>query len=268
MAATDLRARREAVLGPGAPLFYDNAVHIVRGSGVYLWDADGKRYLDMYNNVPCVGHCHPHVVEAMHVQSSTLNVHSRYLHDGIVRYAERLAAIHDASLDRIVFACTGTEANEIAIAAARARTGGRGIICTDRAYHGNTEEMMRYTWAGLREHPEVRPIKFPERYRPIKPGASDEELCELHLLDLRRAIESFQSAGVKLAGMLICSIYANEGLPDVPAGYLPRAVQMLRQAGGLLIADEVQAGLGRTGKYWGYETMGFVPDIATMLPIT
>ena len=116
MATTNLLERRNAALGTGAPLFYQEPVHIVRGSGVELFDDNGRRYLDMYNNVPCVGHCHPHVVEALTRQAQTLNVHSRYLHEGIVDYAERLAARHCEGIDSVVFSCTGTEANEVAIA--------------------------------------------------------------------------------------------------------------------------------------------------------
>ena len=131
MTTTDLLARREQLLGTGTPLFYQEAVNIVRGEGVWLFDPDGRRYLDMYNNVPCVGHCHPHVVEAMHRQASTLNVHSRYLHKGVLDYAERLTNHHAEELASVVFTCTGTEANEVAMSMARIATGGRGIICTD-----------------------------------------------------------------------------------------------------------------------------------------
>lgn len=264
MTNADLMARRERVFGKGGYLFYEEPVHVVRGEGVYLFDADGKRYLDMYNNVPCVGHANPHVVEAMHRQASTLNVHSRYLHEGVIEYAERLVAKHDPSLEQLVFACTGTEANEIAVTMARKATGGRGIICSDRGYHGNTAELSKLTFAGFKQDPEIRPVPFPQKYRPLKEGASDEELTELHLAEIRAAIDSFAAEGVPLAGMLVCSIFANEGLPDIPAGFMQRAAQLVRDAGGVMIADEVQAGFCRVGKFWGYEKTGFVPDIATM----
>jgi 4-aminobutyrate aminotransferase-like enzyme len=259
-----LIARRERILGVGAPLFYDEPVHIVRGEGVWLIDADGKRYLDMYNNVPCVGHANPHVVEAMQRQASTLNVHSRYLHQGVLEYAERLVAKHDTSLERVVFTCTGTEANEVAIAMARAATGGRGIICTDRAYHGNTALVSKLTWAGARSDSEIRPVAFPQIYRPVQEGLSEAELADCYLAEVEGAIESFSTTGVPLAGMLVCSMLANEGLPDIPRGYMSRAAQMVRDAGGVFIADEVQAGFCRSGRWWGYEVGDFVPDIATM----
>ncbi|MCP3984442.1 MAG: aspartate aminotransferase family protein [bacterium] len=260
----DLVARRERVLGVGAPLFYEQPLHIVRGEGVYVFDADDKRYLDLYNNVPCVGHANPHVVEAMREQAATLNVHSRYLHEGVLDYAERLVAKHDDSIERIVFTCTGTEANEVAIAMARLATGGRGIICTDRAYHGNTALVSKLTWAGGRSDPEIRSVRFPETYRPIEEGLSEAELVERYLADVEAAIESFAAEGVPLAGMLVCSLLANEGLPNIPKGYMARAAKMVRDAGGLFISDEVQAGFCRSGRWWGYETSEFVPDIATM----
>jgi 4-aminobutyrate aminotransferase-like enzyme len=260
----ELIARRERVLGVGAPLFYEQPLHIVRGEGVFLFDADGKRYLDMYNNVPCVGHANPRVVEAMRRQAATLNVHSRYLHEGVLDYAERLVARHDASLERIVFTCTGTEANEVAIGMARLATGGRGIICTDRGYHGNSALVSKLTWAGGRSDPEIRPVRFPQTYRPIDGGASEAELADRYLSDVEAAIQSFATEGVPLAGMLVCSLLANEGLPEIPKGYMARAARMVRDAGGLFIADEVQAGFCRSGRWWGYETTDFVPDIATL----
>jgi len=261
---SDLLARRERALGKGATLFYRQPLHIVRGEGVYLFDDAGRRYVDMYNNVPCVGHANPHVVAAMVRQASKLNVHSRYLHESIVRYAERLSAHHDKSLTTTVFTCTGTEANEVAIMMARCATGGRGIICTDAAYHGNSEEVRKLHHAPVGGKGEIRSIPFPQTYRPIKEGASEAELTDLYLTEIRRVIKEFAEDGIRFAGMLVCSILANEGLPNIPAGFMPRAAEMVRRAGGLFIADEVQAGLCRSGRWWGYEETRFVPDIVSM----
>lgn len=263
MSTTALLARRERLLGTGAPLFYGEAVNIVNGAGVWLSDADGRRYLDMYNNVPCVGHCHPYVVEAMHHQASRLNVHSRYLHEGVLDYAERLINHHADGLASVVFTCTGTEANEVALSMARIATGGRGIICTDAAYHGNSAEVGKLTRASDGD-PEIRAIPYPQCYRPLREGVSEPELTDLYLSEVRKAIDSFDANNIPFAGMLVCSILANEGLPDIPNGFMPQAAEMVRDAGGLFIADEVQAGFCRTGRWWGYETMGFVPDIVTM----
>ena len=133
-----LLERRARLLGPNVRLFYDDPVHIVRGEGVHVWDADGRKYLDCYNNVPHVGHCHPKVVEAICKQAGTLNTHTRYLHEGILDYVERLTATMATPLDTAIMTCIGSEASDIALRMAEAVTGMRGIIATDATYHGNT----------------------------------------------------------------------------------------------------------------------------------
>ena len=253
-----LLQRRERLLGVGAPLFYREPVHIVRGEGVAVFDADGRRYVDLYNNVPCVGHCHPRVVAAIGEQAATLNVHSRYLHEGILDYAERLADHHHDGIESVVFACTGTEANEVALMMARLATGGRGIVCTNAGYHGNSAAVRQLTRP--RDNTgEVRSIPFPETYR-----SAAEDPLRWHLDRLQEAIESLKRDGIPFAGVLFCPILANEGLPDIPPGFMAQAAELARAAGGLFIADEVQAGLGRTGRWWGYETQDVQPDIAVM----
>ena len=264
MTSETLLERRERLLGAGTPLFYDRPVHLVRGDKVWLYDADGRRYLDMYNNVPCVGHGHPHVVAAICRQAATLNLHSRYLHEGILEYAERLTGLHTAPLSSVVFTCSGTEASEVALLMARAATGGRGIICTDAGYHGNSSEVRKLSAARRAPAAEIRAIPFPQQYRALKEGVTGTELTELYLAEVRRAIEGFESDAIPFAGMIVCSILANEGLPDIPPGFMPRAAELVREAGGLFIADEVQAGFCRTGRWWGYQVTGFVPDLVTM----
>ena len=148
MAAGSLQQRRNLALGLGAELFYDTPLEIVRGEGVYLYDSDGRRFVDMYNNVPCVGHANPAIVSAMAEQQATINVHSRYLHQGIVTFAERLAGLHHDGIESVVFSCSGTEANEVAIQMARIVTGHRGLVCTDAAYHGNSELVGSLTCVG------------------------------------------------------------------------------------------------------------------------
>jgi len=255
--------RRDRVLGAGTPLFYNSPLHIVRGDGVHVYDADGRRYVDMYNNVPCVGHANPHVVEAMARQQSTLNVHSRYLHEGIIEFAERLVGLHCPSIESVVFSCSGTEAVEVALRMARIATGKRGIVCTDATYHGNSEAVSKLTRLAVGQNsiPDVRSFPFPEMFRPLVPGASEAELADAYLARLEAAIRSFQDSGVGFAGLIVCSILANEGLPDIPRGFMERAAAMVRAAGGVVIADEVQAGYCRTGRWWGYEVSGFQPDI-------
>ena len=260
-----LRARRDAAFGAGAPLFYETPVHLVRGDGVYLYDEDGKQYIDMYNNVPCVGHANPHVVERMTAQLGLLNVHSRYLSEPIIEYAERLTGHHAPGITSAVFTCTGTEAHEVAMAMATRVTGGTGFICSDAAYHGNSKEVGRLTRAGSREpDPEIRSIPFPQRYRPLTANLPDAELCEQYLEELDKQIAGLKEDRIILAALLVCPLFANEGLPDVPAGFMEKAAARVRAAGGVVISDEVQAGLCRSGQWWGYETMGFTPDIAVM----
>jgi len=252
-------------MGLGAPLFYDDPIQLVRGEGVWLYDADGRRYLDLYNNVPSVGHANPRVVEAIAGQAATLNVHSRYLHEGVVSYVERLVGLHHDGLESAVLACSGTEAVEVALMIARGATGNRGVICTDATYHGNSAQVARLTAlpVGTRRTG-VRSISTPQRYRPIEPGLTEAELCERHLAQLEQTIAALEADGERFAGMIICSILANEGLPTAPAGWFERAAEIVHDAGGLVIADEVQAGFARSGSWWGYETSGFRPDIVCM----
>jgi 4-aminobutyrate aminotransferase-like enzyme len=258
-----LKARRDRALGAGAALFYDTPLHLVRGEGAYVFDADGRRYVDMYNNVPCVGHANPRVAEAMARQQATLNTHSRYLHEGIVDFAERLAALHGPQIESVVFSCSGTEANEVALRMARFATGRRGVVCTNATYHGNSDLVGALTHVGSRqpETAEVHAFPFPETYRPIEEGLSEEALRDAYLERLEDAIKRFEASRAGFAALIVCSIFANEGLPNVPAGFMARAAEMARAHGGLVIADEVQAGYGRTGRWWGYEVTGFTPDI-------
>ena len=262
----DLLARRERLLGPGNPLFYEDPLHLVKGEGVWLYDADGRKYLDCYNNVPCVGHCHPHVVEALSQQAKTLNIHTRYLHENILDYAERLLARLDPSLQRVMLACTGSEANEQAMRMARHYTGGTGFICTDASYHGNTSLVAQLSAIfepieGYQDY--MRMVPWPDSYRRLD-ELEGEELATAYADCVKAAIDSMHAAGIKLAAMLVCPIYANEGLTEVLPSYLQQAVKHVREAGGVFIADEVQSAFGRTGKFWGHEQTGVVPDIMTL----
>ncbi len=257
-----LLEQRDRRLGVGAPLFYQDALQIVRGSGVELYDHQGNLYIDMYNNVPCVGHAHPHVVEQMHQQASTLNVHSRYLHEGIVHFADRLTRLHGDNIDSVVFACSGTEANEVAMTMANIATGGTGFICTNAAYHGNSAQVGQLTHVPTDQtrNPHIRSIPFPETFRTLVEG-DEQTRCDAYVAKVAEAIKYFSDNDIPLAGMLVCSIFANEGLPDIPVGFMARATELVHAAGGLVISDEVQAGYCRTGKWWGYEISDFVPDI-------
>ncbi len=266
MSIAELLQRRERLLGPNNPLFYDDPVHLVKGQGVWVTDASGRRYLDCYNNVPCVGHCHPRVVEAICRQAAALNTHTRYLHENILDYAEKLLATFDPSLEQLMMACTGSEANDIALRMAKLWTGGEGIICTNATYHGNTELVMTLSSLfGPAENSQgsIAMVSWPDAYRPLN-GLSGEALSQAYVAQVEDAISRFQAAGIKLAGLLVCPIFANEGLPDIPPGYMQKAVAAVRAAGGLYIADEVQSGFGRTGSLWGHQDSGVVPDILTL----
>ncbi|WP_312160437.1 aminotransferase class III-fold pyridoxal phosphate-dependent enzyme [Phenylobacterium sp.] len=264
--AHTLAARRDRVFGAGAPLFYREPLHIVRGEGVYLFDADGRRYLDLYNNVPSVGHGHPRVVQAMAAQQAMLNVHSRYLHEGAVAFAERLVGLNHSGVASVVFSCTGTEANEVAIRMARIATGRHGVVCSSAAYHGNSELVGALNPFERRRAPSeaVRVFPTPELYRPIAPGADQARNAEAYLERLQEAISALEGNGAGFAALIVCPIFANDGLPDIPKDFMRRACEMAHAAGGLVISDEVQAGYCRTGAWWGYQHAGFEPDITVL----
>jgi 4-aminobutyrate aminotransferase-like enzyme len=262
MTDASLLERRHAAMGRGAMSFYDEPIELVRGEGIWLFDAQGKQYMDIYNNVPVAGHCHPHIVEAMQRQASTLNTHSRYVSDTVLAYSERLMALHAEPLSSLVMSCSGSEALEVAVQMARTATGGQAILISNATYHGSTSEIRRMTFGPF--EPDYKRISFPQSYRPLAEGASEDELRSLHLAEVERAIAELDAEGIPLAGMLFCPIFANEGLPDVPRGFLGEAAARVRDAGGLVILDEVQSGFGRTGRWWGYEVMDCPPDIVTM----
>jgi len=252
-------------MGSAYRLFYDKPIHLVRGEGVWLYDADGRRYLDMYNNVPHVGHCHPHVVEAICQQAITLNTHTRYLHDNVVNLAERLTSKFPNELDTAMFCCTGSEANELAMRIARTVTGGTGLIVTSFAYHGNTQAIYEISTDSIPadELPDyVVAVPAPDCYRgPYR----DDEAAEKYAAHIRDAVDLLKNRDIKPAAFVIDTIVSSSGIVAPPPGYLSSAASIVRDAGGLFVADEVQPGFGRTGRnFWGFEVDDFVPDIVTM----
>ncbi len=265
MSGNALVDKRNRLLGPAYRLFYDEPLHIVRGEGVWLFDKDGRKYLDMYNNVPHVGHCHPRVVAAIADQASRLNTHTRYLHENVVDYAERLLSKFPGALDTARFCCTGSEANELALRIARAATGGEGIIVTDYAYHGNTRVTYEISTDDCPE--EQRPahvvtVPNPDCYRGRYRGADAGARYAEHV---QEAVDLLLARGIKPAAFLIDTIISSGGVVTVAPGYLSRCAQLVRAAGGLFIADEVQPGFGRTGQhFWGFSADGVIPDLVTM----
>ena len=260
MTSTDqLRARRSRVLGPAYRLFYDRPLHLVRGEGVWLFDEDGRAYLDVYNNVAHVGHCHPRVVEAVIRQTQTLNTHTRYLHQTILEYAERLTATFPKELRYAMFVCSGSEANELALRIAKAATGAEGTLVTAHAYHGNTGTLAQVSTAHgwIARGRDVKPIPAPDTYR----RAHREDGVEA----ATRALHELQQDDLKPAAFLIDTIFSSDGIFIPPGDFIKATVERVRHAGGLFIADEVQPGFSRTGKHmWHFERYGVVPDIVTL----
>ena len=255
-ATRELIRRREHALGRAYRLFYDQPVSFTRAAGVHLYDAEGNAYLDAYNNVPSVGHCHPHVTQTVARQVATLNTHTRYLTDPVVSYAERLLATHDlAAAANAIFTCTGSEANDLALRIARHHTGAAGIVVTANAYHGVTAALAELS-------PSLGPnIPLAAHVRAVPapaPGLDFTAAVTWAITDLRRHGHGF-------AAFLADSIFSSDGVRPDPAGYLAPVADAVHQAGGLYIADEVQAGFARTGTHmWGYQRHGLRPDIVTM----
>lgn len=255
---------RARLMGPNVSTFYDDPVHITRAEGVWLWDADGGKYLDCYNNVPHVGHCNPRVVEAIRQQAATLNTHTRYLHDGILDYIERLTATMGPSLNTAILTCTGSEANDIALRMAEAVTGKRGIIATDATYHGNTSLVSHLSLSntptvgfGLGDY--FRFVSAPDSYRHPDP---DGTLFAAHVSE---KIDQLNTDGPGFAALVVCPYFLNEGFPDHPDGWLKPTAEIVKRAGGLLICDEVQSGFGRTGThFWAHDKMGVTPDVVVL----
>jgi 4-aminobutyrate aminotransferase-like enzyme len=262
-----LLSRRKKLLGPHLQLFYDPPLHLVRGEGPWLVDAAGRRYLDAYNNVPHVGHCHPHVAEAVARQSATLNTNTRYLFGSVLDYAERLTRTLPPELSVCAFVNSGSEATDLAWRIAKTFTGHGGALIMEDAYHGITEAADALSPSGnpagtMGAH--VRALVAPDEYRgPYRGGAPD--LAQRYAAFADDAIASLAEAGLKPAAFFIDSTFLTNGVLEPPEGYLGQVFRKVRAAGGLCVADEVQAGFGRMGGVmWGFETHGVVPDIVTL----
>jgi 4-aminobutyrate aminotransferase-like enzyme/Ser/Thr protein kinase RdoA (MazF antagonist) len=256
-----LRRRRQVSGGTLSPLFYSRPLHIVRGEGLWLFAADGTRYLDAYNNVAVVGHAHPAVTQAVSRQLRVLNTHSRYLHDGIVELAERLLATMPGSLDTCLFTTSGTEANELAWRMATAWTGGNAAVIAEHAYHGSTKWMADLSsneWpAGY--HPDhVATFAAP---RPSTGGVDHQTAAGRVTAAAGRLADRGDKAALVLADLG----FTSEGILDAPAGFIAGLVDGAHRAGALFLADEVQAGFGRVGPaFWRFAAAGVTPDFVTL----
>jgi 4-aminobutyrate aminotransferase-like enzyme len=256
--------RRDAVLGAGYRLFYRNPLEVVRGEGVLLYDAQGRDYLDAYNNVPCVGHSHPRVTEAVTAQLGTLNTNTRYLQESILDYSERLLATLPGPLGNVIYTCTGSEANDLAVRVARYVTGQHGVIVTANAYHGLTASVAEFS-PSLGPNsplgPTVRVIDAPDALRS-PPGTP---VAERVRAQVRAAVADLHRHGAAPAAFIADSIFSSDGVFAEPTDVLAAAADEVRRAGGLYIADEVQPGFGRNGAgWWGFDRHGVVPDIVTI----
>ena len=249
-------ARRARLLAPTYQLFYEQPLQIVRAEGVWMYDEHGRAYLDAYNNVPVVGHCHPYVVEALARQARTLNTHTRYLAEQPLQLAQELLATMPKELGSVIFTCTGSEANDLAVRVSKAVTGGTGFIITDFAYHGATDVI-----AGMSPedgNPLGSGVYTVQSPRGVDGAAAFGER-------VRQCIERMQADGVRLAAFLADTIFSSDGVFAHPPGFLVDAVRHVHAAGGLFIADEVQPGFGRLGEaMWGFQRHGVVPDLVTM----
>jgi 4-aminobutyrate aminotransferase-like enzyme len=259
----ELIARRDAVLGASYRLQYRRPVHFVRGEGMWLYDPDGAAYLDFYNNVPSLGHCHPEVNAAMAEQAARISANTRYLEPRLVDYAERLVDTFPNELDRVVFTCTGSESNDLALRIARLVSGGEGVIVSSHAYHGTSAAVAAVSpnlGDAVKLSPYVRMVSLP--------GPADipeTQAPDFFEAQVRSAIQDLARRGIGVAALLIDSIFSSDGVWVDPPGFIAGGVAAVRDAGGLVIADEVQPGFGRTGAHmWGFERHGIVPDLVTL----
>jgi 4-aminobutyrate aminotransferase-like enzyme/Ser/Thr protein kinase RdoA (MazF antagonist) len=258
-------ARRHRLMGAGAELFYEKPLHLVRGAGVWLYDAQGRAYLDVYNNVPHVGHTHPTVVAAIQRQTALLATHTRYLHENILQYAEQLTARLPAHLDACIFVNSGSEANDVAWRMAQMATGSRGGLVMEHAYHGITEAAAALSLsAGRPRDPRLATIAPPPRGLRVADDASAAELTAA-ARDADQAIAALAERGFAPAAFFIDSGITSSGIFDPPAAWAAAVTARVRAAGSLVVADEVQYGLGRSGShFWGFERRGIEPDIVTL----
>jgi len=256
---TDLATRREAVLGPALePLTYEHPIHMASARGVWMTDTNGRRYLDAYNNVPCVGHSHPRVTEAIARQARLLNTNMRYLHEAAIELAERLVATCPPGLDTVLFVNSGSEANDLAWRMATAFTGNTGGLCTARAYHGISEAsaaLSPESWLAGKAPANIETWLRPDTYRGT----------DLDPSGFAAAIGRLALRGVAPAATILDGALTSDGFYDLEPAYVAELLRMTRAAGGLWIADEVQGGHGRTGDaMWSFQRFGIVPDFVTL----
>ena len=263
-----IRFLREKHLSPSMSLSYEEPLHIVRGEDQYLFDANGKRYLDAINNIQHVGHCHPKVVNAAQKQYEKLNTNTRYLDETIINYAKDLINKLPVGLDVCFFTNSGSEANDLALRVARHYTQSKETIVLDGAYHGNLSSLIEISpykhdgpgGAGAPNY--VNTISMPDTYRGKYRG---NNAADGYVDEVEKVIKQIQKNGNNMPVFIAESLMGCGGQLVMPEGFLKRANELVRGAGGICIADEVQIGFGRMGShFWGFETCDVIPDIVTM----
>lgn len=264
-ATRELIDHRTRLLGPAYRLFYKQPVEVSHGKGVFLYDKAGNEYLDAYNNVVSIGHANPWVVEAVHRQMQTLCTHTRYIQEGILRYAQDLLSTFGGRVGagHAMFTCTGSEANDLAVRIAKHHTGKRGIIVTSEAYHGNSDLTASFS-PSLGEYSPlgawVRRVPAPDSYR-----LSAESMGCWLADQVAAQIEDLERHGDGLAAFVVDSLFSSDGIFSHPTDLLAPVAEVVRQASGVFLADEVQCGFARTGeKLWGYQRHSVDPDIVSL----
>ena len=259
---------RKKYLSPSLSLSYEDPIHIVRGEGQYLYDAEGLRYLDTVNNIQHVGHCHPKVVSAAMEQNTLLNTNTRYLDETIVRYAKLLTKKLPDGLDVCFFTNSGSESNDLALRIARCITGSKETIVLDGAYHGHLSSLIeispyKHNAPGGEGPPDfVYSIPLPDSFRGIYRG---DNCTADYVNEVKKVIYKINDSSKTLSAFFVEALMGCGGQIVLPEGFLKKSFELVRKSGGLCIADEVQIGFGRMGTdFWGFETCGVIPDIVTL----
>jgi len=260
----ELLEYRKKHLGKNLSLSYQLPLKIIRGKGQFLYDENDIAFLDCVNNVCHVGHCHPKVVKAGQDQMAILNTNTRYLHDNIINYADKLLSKFPAELDVCFFVNSGSEANELALRLAKTYTKQEDMIVIDHAYHGNTNAVIdispyKFNGKGGQGKPKhTHILRMPDSFR-------DPKTIDEYMLELKQIISNLEKEGRGVAAFIAEALLSCGGQVELPPNYLKQAYKLVHEAGGVTIADEVQIGFGRIGShFWAFESQGVIPDIVTM----
>ena len=267
---SDIIKKRNKYLAPSFSVSYDSPLHIVRGRGQYLYDSNGKKYLDAVNNISHVGHCHPKVIEAANNQNKELNTNTRYLHDSILDYAQNLTHTLPHELGVCYFTNSGSESNDLALRIARLYNDSYESIVLSGAYHGHTSSLIdispyKFLGSGGKGKPDyVHVIPMPDMYRG-EHKIADAKPEEYYIDLVKNTITKIKKKSKQLAFFIVEPIMGCGGQIIIPSSFMRETFKIVKEAGGLYIVDEVQIGFGRLGShFWGFEMSGIIPDIITL----